>query len=131
MRSTGSPFLERDPGDWVASNELAFAIRDAFPASPGHTLIVPRRLFASWFEATPEERAAIFELVDVVRRQLDASSSQPQGYNIGINVGAEAGQTIPHLHVHVIPRYSGDVADPRGGVRHVIPGKGNYPAGKW
>ncbi len=130
MQGTSSPFLERDPRDWVASNELAFAIRDAFPASLGHTLVVPRRLFASWFEATAAERAAIFELVDAVRRQLDASASPPQGYNIGINVGAVAGQTVAHLHVHVIPRYSGDVADPRGGVRHVIPGKGNYLAGK-
>ena len=114
----------------MASNELAFAIRDAFPVSPGHTLVVPRRLFASWFEATAEERAAIFDLVDAVRRQLDASPSPPQGYNVGINVGAVAGQTVAHLHVHVIPRYPGDVADPRGGVRHVIPGKGNYRAGK-
>jgi diadenosine tetraphosphate (Ap4A) HIT family hydrolase len=130
MEPTGSPFLERDPRDWVASNGLAFAIRDAFPVSPGHTLVVPRRLIGSWFEATAEERAAIFDLVDVVRRQLDASDSPPQWYNIGVNVGAVAGQTVPHLHVHVIPRYSGDVADPRGGVRHVIPGKGNYLAGK-
>ena len=130
MKIPGSPFLARDPKDRVASNDLAFAIRDAFPVSAGHTLVVPRRLFASWFEATAEERAAIFELVDVVRRQLDVSENPPQGYNIGINVGATAGQTVPHLHVHVIPRYEGDVADPRGGIRHVIPGKGNYLAGK-
>jgi diadenosine tetraphosphate (Ap4A) HIT family hydrolase len=127
---TGSPFLERDARDWVASNALAFAIRDAFPVSAGHTLVVPRRLFASWFEATAEEQVAIFELVDVVRRQLDASERPPQGYNIGMNVGATAGQTVAHLHVHVIPRYAGDVPDPRGGIRHVIPGKGNYLAGK-
>jgi diadenosine tetraphosphate (Ap4A) HIT family hydrolase len=128
--SHGSPFLDRSPDDWVASNGLAFAIRDAFPVSPGHTLVVPRRLFGSWFDATAEERTAIFELVDVVRWQLDASGNPPQGYNIGINVGAAAGQTVFHLHVHVIPRYAGDVPDPRGGVRHVIPGKGNYLAGK-
>jgi diadenosine tetraphosphate (Ap4A) HIT family hydrolase len=90
--------------------------------------VVPRRLFASWFEASPAERAAIFELVDEVRRLLDASAKPPNGYNIGLNVGAAAGQTVPHLHVHVIPRYEGDVPDPRGGVRHVIPGKGNYLA---
>jgi diadenosine tetraphosphate (Ap4A) HIT family hydrolase len=130
VTTAGSPFLERAPEDWVASNSLAFAIHDAFPVSPGHTLVVPRRLFSSWFEATAEERAEIFELVDVVRRQLDASDHPPQGYNIGINVGAAAGQTVPHLHVHVIPRYAGDVSDPRGGVRHVIPGKGNYLAGE-
>lgn len=125
-----SPFLERAAEDYVASNALAFAIRDAYPVSPGHTLVVPRRLFASWFEATPEERAAIFELVDAVRQELDRSDKPPEGYNIGVNVGAAAGQTVAHLHVHVIPRYAGDVPDPRGGVRHVIPGKGNYLAGK-
>jgi len=114
----------------VAGNALAFAIRDAFPVSPGHTLVVPRRLFASWFEATPEERAAIFELVDAVRQELDRSDKPPEGYNIGVNVGAAAGQTVAHLHVHVIPRYAGDIPDPRGGVRHVIPGKGNYLAGE-
>ena len=98
--------------------------------SPGHTLVVPRRLIAGWFEATPDERRAIFDLVDEVRKQLDAGTPQPDGYNIGVNVGEAAGQTVMHLHVHVIPRYRGDVADPRGGVRHVIPGKGNYLAGK-
>lgn len=125
-----SPFLERAAEDHVARNALAFAIRDAYPVSPGHTLIVPRRVFASWFEATAEERAAIFELVDAVRQELDRSDKPPEGYNIGVNVGSVAGQTVAHLHVHVIPRYAGDVADPRGGVRHVIPGKGNYLAGK-
>ncbi len=114
----------------MASNELAFAIRDGFPVSPGHTLVVPRRLFAGWFEASREERQALFDLVDEVRRQLDGGASPPQGYNIGVNVGEAAGQTVHHLHIHVIPRYLGDVDDPRGGVRHVIPGKGNYLAGK-
>lgn len=125
-----SPFLERPLSDWVASNSLAFAMRDAFPVSPGHTLVVPRRLVATWFEATREERAALLELVDEVRRQLEAGTPKPDGYNIGINVGEAAGQTVMHLHVHVIPRYRGDVENPRGGVRHVIPGKGNYLKGR-
>jgi len=94
--------------------------------SPGHTLVVPRRQFASWFKATHEEQTAIFALVDEVKRQLDKQTPKPDGYNVGINVGEAAGQTVMHLHVHVIPRYRGDVDDPRGGVRHVIPGKGNY-----
>jgi diadenosine tetraphosphate (Ap4A) HIT family hydrolase len=107
----GSPFLDRPPEEWVASNALAFAIRDAFPVSPGHTLIVPRRLIAAWFETTAEERKALFDLVDEVRKQLDAGPVQPAGYNIGINVGDAAGQTVAHVHVHLIPRYRGDVSE--------------------
>lgn len=120
-----SPFLDKPPTDWVASNALAFAIRDGFPVSPGHTLVVPRREVATWFEASRDEQQAVFDLVDQVRRDLERSH-QPDGFNIGINVGAAAGQTVFHLHVHVIPRYDGDVADPRGGVRHVIPELANY-----
>jgi superfamily II DNA or RNA helicase len=90
-------------------------------------LVIPRRPVATWFEATPEEQRALFALVDTVKRGLD-ESQKPDGYNLGINVGEAAGQTVFHLHVHVIPRYRGDMADPRGGVRHVIPGKGNYLA---
>jgi diadenosine tetraphosphate (Ap4A) HIT family hydrolase len=112
--------------EWVASNELAFAIRDKFPVSPGHTLVVPRREVPTWFDATREEHVAILDLIDEVKRQLDAGSARPDGYNVGFNVGKAAGQTVWHLHVHVIPRYLGDMADPRGGVRHVIPGMGNY-----
>jgi diadenosine tetraphosphate (Ap4A) HIT family hydrolase len=125
-----SPFLERAESDWIASNALAFAIEDRYPVSPGHALVVPRRLIATWFEASRDERQAIFDLVDEVKRQLDAGAPPPDGYNIGINSGAAAGQTVMHLHVHVIPRYRGDVPDPTGGVRHVIPGKGNYRVGK-
>jgi diadenosine tetraphosphate (Ap4A) HIT family hydrolase len=120
-----SVFLDLDPSDWVGSNELAFAIRDSFPVSPGHTLVVPRRLINEWWEATPTERLAIFELVDDIKRRLDAEYA-PDGYNVGFNAGAAAGQTVGHLHLHVIPRFDGDVPDPRGGVRHVIPERGNY-----
>jgi diadenosine tetraphosphate (Ap4A) HIT family hydrolase len=121
-----SVFTDIDPSHWVASNDLAFAIRDAYPVTPGHTLVIPRREFADWFDATPSERAAIFALVDTIKAQLDARDDPPDGYNIGINAGAAAGQTVFHLHVHVIPRRHGDMADPRGGVRHVIPERGNY-----
>ena len=127
MLSNISSFLQFPQDAHVASNALAFAIRDGFPVSPGHTLIVPRRLVATWFEATREEQVAMLELVDVVKAQLDAEL-HPDGYNIGINAGAAAGQTVMHLHIHLIPRFAGDVPDPRGGVRHVIPGKGNYLA---
>ena len=120
-----SPFLDRSKSEWVASNTLAFAIRDNYPVSPGHTLIVPKRAISSWFDATSEERHALIELVDEVRRQLEEKFS-PDGYNIGMNVGEQAGQTVMHLHVHIIPRFRGDVDDPTGGVRNVIPEKGNY-----
>ena len=125
--SLDSPFLTLPVDRHVASNALAFAIRDGFPVSPGHTLIVPRRLVATWFDATREEQVAMLELIDVVKALLDAEL-RPDGYNIGINAGAAAGQTVMHLHLHLIPRFAGDVPDPRGGVRHVIPGKGNYLA---
>ena len=102
-----------------------FAIRDGFPVAPGHTLIIPRRHIATWFDATPAERLELWSAIDVVCDEL-SKSHNPDGYNFGINSGEVSGQTIPHLHLHVIPRYKGDVEGPRGGIRHVIPGKGNY-----
>lgn len=122
-------FLSVDPADWIASNDLAFAIRDNFPVTPGHTLVVPKRLIPDWWSASQEERDAMMQLVDVVKVLLD-EEFQPGGYNVGFNSGRPAGQTVFHLHVHVIPRHEGDVDDPRGGVRHVIPAKGNYLADK-
>lgn len=109
----------------VASNARALAIRDRFPVSAGHTLVVARRHVPSWFDASPEERAAILDLVDRVKLDLDRELA-PAAYNIGINDGEAAGQTVMHLHVHVIPRFEGDVDDPAGGVRFVIPERGNY-----
>ena len=122
-----SPFSAVAETEWVASNALAFALRDTHPVSPGHTLVITKRVIATWFDATLEERAAIFELVDVVKARLDTELA-PQGYNVGFNAGEAAGQTVMHLHVHVIPRFIGDMDDPRGGVRHVIPSRGNYLA---
>ncbi|HRE89787.1 MAG TPA: DEAD/DEAH box helicase family protein, partial [Myxococcota bacterium] len=120
-----SPFLERPESDWIASNALAFALFDGYPVSPGHALIIPRRLVPTWFDASREEQRALMELVEVVKARLDRDY-RPDGYNVGINVGEAGGQTVWHLHVHLIPRYRGDMDDPRGGVRHVIPWKGNY-----
>jgi superfamily II DNA or RNA helicase/diadenosine tetraphosphate (Ap4A) HIT family hydrolase len=122
-----SPFLALPPEAWVASNALAFAIRDRYPVSEGHTLVIPKRLVPTWFDATLEEQHALLALVAEVKRQLDAEL-HPDGYNVGFNAGVAAGQTVMHLHVHVIPRFTGDMDDPRGGVRHVIPSKGNYLA---
>lgn len=123
--STDSVFLDRPQSEWMASNALAFAIVDAYPVSAGHSLVITRRIVATWFEATREERIAMLDLIDEVKRLLD-ERHHPDGYNIGLNAGSAAGQTVMHLHVHVIPRYRGDVPDPRGGIRHVIPGKGSY-----
>jgi len=94
--------------------------------SPGHVLVITRRVVPTFFECTADEQAALMELVGEVKRLLDQRDPKPNGYNVGFNSGAAAGQTVPHVHVHVIPRYAGDMADPRGGVRHVIPEKGNY-----
>jgi superfamily II DNA or RNA helicase/diadenosine tetraphosphate (Ap4A) HIT family hydrolase len=121
-----SIFLALPQSSWVASNTLAFAVRDAFPVSPGHTLVITRRLVPDWFAATEEERVAVMALVQEVKQALDAISPRPDGYNVGFNAGEAAGQTLLHLHVHVIPRFRGDMGDPRGGVRGVIPSKQNY-----
>lgn len=109
----------------VASNELAFAIRDRFPVSPGHTLIIVRQHVADWWSTTGEQRTAVDDLITRVKHELDGHY-HPAGYNVGFNDRPAAGQTVDHLHIHVIPRYRGDMADPRGGVRHVIPERGNY-----
>jgi superfamily II DNA or RNA helicase/diadenosine tetraphosphate (Ap4A) HIT family hydrolase/HKD family nuclease len=120
-----SPFTEIPESEWLISNELAFAFFDAYPVNEGHTLVVPRRIVPTWFEASEDERRALMSLVSEVKNILD-DRFDPDGYNIGINAGEAAGQTVMHLHVHVIPRYHGDMDDPRGGVRHVIPEEGNY-----
>lgn len=122
---THCPFCTIPGERVVASGKLAFVIRDGYPISPGHTLVIPKRHIGSWFEATPEERAEMLGLVDAQKAELDREL-KPNGYNIGINDGPAAGQTIPHLHMHLIPRYDGDVADPRGGVRWLIAEKAVY-----
>lgn len=120
-----SPFLDMPVERIIASNDLAIAIYDLYPISPGHTLIVSKRVIETWWDATAQEKISIITLIDEVKLVLDAHHG-PDGYNIGLNAGAVAGQTVPHLHVHVIPRYTGDVGDPRGGIRHVISHKAKY-----
>ena len=100
-------------------------ILDGYPVSPGHSLIIPKRHVGSFFDATPPERAALLALLDKAK-ELVEETHKPDGYNIGINDGAAAGQTVPHLHIHLIPRYEGDQDDPRGGVRWVMPAKADY-----
>lgn len=106
-------------------NELAYSARDSYAVSPGHTVVIPRRHVASFFELTPDEVNACMSLMTEERKLLDEEFS-PDGYNIGVNVGPAAGQSIFHVHIHIIPRYQGDVENPQGGVRHVIPKKGHY-----
>lgn len=120
------PFCARitDPGI-IAGNDLAAAFYDGFPVSAGHTLIVPRRHVADFFDLNEQEQMAIWMLVAPVRRILE-KKHMIDGFNIGINIGEAGGQTIPHVHIHVIPRYVGDVPDPRGGIRYVIPEKAPY-----
>lgn len=118
-----------DPDRVVASNEHAVAIRDGFPVSPGHTLVLPRRHVASLAEVVPEEVRAIWALLGEARKGLDAEL-RPDGYNVGVNDGRAAGQAVLHLHVHLIPRYEGDRKDPRGGVRWIFPEKADYWSGR-
>jgi superfamily II DNA or RNA helicase/diadenosine tetraphosphate (Ap4A) HIT family hydrolase/HKD family nuclease len=127
MAEGASPFLAIPQLQWLAANDAAFAVADRYPVTEGHTLVVSRRVVTTWWEATDQERRDILALVDEVKGLLD-ERFEPDGYNVGVNVGEAVGQTIEHLHVHVIPRYRGHVSDPRGGVRHVIPGQGNYLA---
>lgn len=119
------PFCNLPKERIFLSNEFGYAIRDGFPVSTGHTLIIPNRHISSWFEATDEERQELFQLLSLAKEVLDDELS-PDGFNIGINDGPTAGQTVPHLHIHLIPRYQNDIEDPRGGVRWVIPNKAKY-----
>ncbi|MFZ2649453.1 MAG: HIT family protein [Burkholderiaceae bacterium] len=126
MTSTAvCPFCALPAERVLFRNDAAVAVRDACPVTPGHTQVITRRHVASFFDATPPEREAMLALLDVAKQQLQAEFG-PAGYNVGINDGETAGQTIGHLHMHLIPRYHGDGPDPRGGVRWVIPDKAAY-----
>lgn len=126
MSGGACPFCERvAAGHTVAANELAAAITDGFPVSPAHLLIVPRRHVADYFALTAAERHALADLVPLAKTSIEQAHA-PDGYNLGMNIGASAGQTVEHAHLHVIPRYAGDVPDPRGGVRWVVPARAAY-----
>lgn len=127
MQSTDKEtcFLCNKQAEMIIENEHALAIYDTNPASNGHSLIIPHRHVAEYFQATPEEKLAMWELVDKMKIIIDKKHN-PDAYNIGINVGKTAGQSVPHIHIHLIPRFKGDVEDPRGGVRGVIPAKRKY-----
>lgn len=109
----------------AVSNSHALAIYDGFPVSPGHTLIIPKRHVASFFELTRQEQESMLDLLTEMRQRL-LTECNPDGFNIGINDGGAAGQTVMHLHIHLIPRYAGDQPDPRGGVRWIFPDRAKY-----
>jgi len=117
-----SPFYDKKI---IVENEHAFAIYDGFPVSKGHTLVVPKRLVPEIFVLNDEEYRACFDLVKEVKDYLKKKYN-PDAFNIGVNSGEDAGQTVFHAHIHIFPRYKGDVSNPRGGVRNIIPGKGDY-----
>lgn len=109
----------------VLENELAFGVFDEFAVSKGHMIFMTKRHVKDFFETTKEERVSIFELIDQAKKMID-QKYKPSGYNIGMNCGVSAGQSVMHIHTHLIPRYDGDVENPRGGVRGVIPNKKDY-----
>ena len=120
------PFCSRiETGDVITRSDLAAAFYDGFPISSGHVLVVPVRHEADFFTLSVDEQVAIWDLVREMRDVLEAEH-HPSAFNVGINIGADAGQTIGHAHLHLIPRYEGDVDDPRGGVRWIIPEKAPY-----
>jgi diadenosine tetraphosphate (Ap4A) HIT family hydrolase len=120
------PFCELiKTGRLMASDEVVAAFADAFPLTPGHTLVVPRRHEPNFLYLSEREHAAMWRLVGEVRAIIDRDH-RPQGYNLGVNVGSVAGQTVDHAHLHIIPRYPDDVPEPRGGIRWIIPTRARY-----
>jgi ATP adenylyltransferase len=111
----------------VSENELAYAIRDAFPVTPLHTLLIPKRHVQGYFELDSAELEACRQLLYREKAAIEREDGDVQGFNVGVNDGEAAGQTVFHCHIHLIPRRKHDVEDPRGGVRNVIPGRAAYP----
>ena len=128
MSEPACPFCNPDASRLFHAGTHVLGLWDGFPVTPGHALLITKRHVASFFETTPEERTELIEATFLARATIleRQASPQPAAFNIGVNVGAYAGQTVFHLHLHVIPRYPGDVADPRGGIRHVIPERARY-----
>ena len=125
MIDTPCPFCTLPQVRIIDTSSYGLVVRDAFPISPGHTLIIPKRHVGSFFDLSSDEREDLMSLLGTAKANVEAEF-KPDGYNIGINDGPVAGQTVPHLHVHLIPRYKGDMSDPRGGVRWIIPDKADY-----
>lgn len=120
-----SVFLNIPRGNYILETLSFFVLRDRYPVSPGHSLIITKQLRKDYFDLTPEEQVELVKVIQQVKENI-LKEYTPDGYNIGMNCGEAAGQTVFHFHCHVIPRYKGDMDDPRGGVRHCISGKGYY-----
>ena len=125
MTDISCPFCNPDPSALILEKTDVLAIWDRFPSTPGHALILPRRHVSDWFDTTSDEQMSMISALRDVRDRI-AKDAVPDGFNIGLNVGKAAGQTIDHVHLHLIPRRLGDVADPRGGVRWVMPETAAY-----
>lgn len=125
-REAGCLFCEIPPERIIAENELAYVVRDGFPVTPLHSLIIPKRHAPTYFDLSQAEANAVTALLAATKGAVQEEDASVAGFNVGMNCGEAAGQSIAHCHVHLIPRREGDVANPRGGVRHVIPGKGDY-----
>lgn len=128
-----SVFSEKPATERLFENELFYILEDGFPVSPGHVLIVSKREVSDYFSLNENEQRSLPEMIKEARSLIEKrilqegiSQKPPDGYNIGMNCGSAAGQTVMHFHCHVIPRYRGDTPNPRGGIRHCIPGKGDY-----
>jgi diadenosine tetraphosphate (Ap4A) HIT family hydrolase len=119
------PFCTMNESAIIMKNDTCYAVYDIFPATEGHVLVIPFRHSASFFDYTKDEVANMWDLVNECKKYLDDKYA-PNGYNIGMNIGESAGQTVFHLHIHIIPRRKGDVENPRGGIRHAVKGKGDY-----
>jgi diadenosine tetraphosphate (Ap4A) HIT family hydrolase len=126
MKNMECLFCEVEEERKTTSNEFAYSIRDGFPVTDLHTLIIPRRHVETYFDLSRDELLACDDLLRKLADRIKEEDPTVEGFNIGINAGAVAGQTIFHCHIHLIPRRNGDVDNPRGGVRHLIPGKGYY-----
>jgi ATP adenylyltransferase len=125
-RAPGCTFCEMSKDRVIVENELAYAVRDALPVTRMHTLVIPKRHALGYFELGGAELNACHRLLEQEKRAIEQADTSVEGFNVGINDGAAVGQTVFHCHVHLVPRRNGDVDDPTGGVRNVIPGKGVY-----
>jgi diadenosine tetraphosphate (Ap4A) HIT family hydrolase len=118
-------FTEIEPNRILYKNDFFFIIKDGFPVSPGHLLVISNKIRKDYFALTKKENENLNEVIQIAKKIIE-NEFTPDGYNIGMNCGESAGQTVFHFHCHIIPRYNGDMENPKGGIRHCIPEKGYY-----